>query len=306
LTSLDTIVELSNRAINLDPNYADAYASLGIATLMNFSFFGNKEVSISEVVNAEKYLKKARELDPYNLAANFGLALLNFWVKREYVEWEEFKEAFPNALNNRMIAGQIANFELEMGNYKEVLSIYEKDTAIDDTYIKANILSGNYRKAKKQIPILLAAAVQFSEMFAGEEYIWLQEFDSALYCLESGVDSSNMTIFSPRYMADMAVANFKTGNKDLARSIIGKLIEASDTTSVGSPAYFTGWYYGWIGEPDSAFYWLEKAYKNNSLELPWLKVDPAFTSLKDDPRYRDFYERTGHKAYDDYVARQNQ
>ena len=305
LTSVDTIIELSNRAINLDPDYAEAYASLGIVTLMNFSFAGNKEVSISEVVKAEKYLKKARELDPYNLTANFGLALLNSWVKREYVEWEEFKKAFPNALNNRMIAGQIANFELEMGNYKEVLSIYEKDTAIDDTYIKANILLGNYTKAKKQIPILLDAVGQFSEMYTGEEYIWLQEFDSALYYLESAANSSNMTMFSPRYMADMAVACFKTGNQDKARSIIGKLIEATDTTTVGSPAYFIGWYYSWIGERDSAFYWLEKAFENSSPELPWLKVDPAFKSLQDDPHYLDLYERTGHKAYDDYMARQN-
>ena len=36
--------------------------------------------------------------------------------------------------------------------------------------------------------------------------------------------------------------------------------------------------------------------------MPWLKVNPAFNSLKDDPRYWDLYERTGHKAYDDYMA----
>jgi len=57
-----------------------------------------------------------------------------------------------------------------------------------------------------------------------------------------------------------------------------------------------------IGEVDSAFYWLEKAYKNKSPEIPWLKVDPVFRNLKDDDRYWDLYERTGHKAYDDYMA----
>ena len=84
--------------------------------------------------------------------------------------------------------------------------------------------------------------------------------------------------------------------------MIGKLIERSDTTSVGSPAYFTGWYYSWIGEADSAFYWLDKAVENRSPDLTWLKVDPAFDSLKDDPRYWDLYERTGFKTYDDYMA----
>jgi hypothetical protein len=33
-------------------------------------------------------------------------------------------------------------------------------------------------------------------------------------------------------------------------------------------------------------------------------MDPAFKSLMGDPRYRDLYERTGHKAYDEYLANQ--
>ena len=82
--------------------------------------------------------------------------------------------------------------------------------------------------------------------------------------------------------------------------MINHLIKKSDTTAVGSPAFFTGRYYSWIGEVDSAFYWLEKAYNNRSPEMPWLKMDPAFNCLKDDPRYWDLYERTGHKDYDDY------
>jgi hypothetical protein len=84
--------------------------------------------------------------------------------------------------------------------------------------------------------------------------------------------------------------------------VINQLIKKSDTTSIGSPQYFTGWYYSGIGEVDSAFYWLEKAYQNRSPEMPWLKVDLAFKNLKNDNRYRDLYKRTGHKAYDDYIS----
>ena len=60
-----------------------------------------------------------------------------------------------------------------------------------------------------------------------------------------------------------------------------------------------------MGQVDSAFYWLERAFRNRSAEMPWLKVDPAFDILKDDDRYWDLYERTGHKAYDDYMATQS-
>ena len=43
-------------------------------------------------------------------------------------------------------------------------------------------------------------------------------------------------------------------------------------------------------------------FENSIAVLPWLKVDPAFNNLKDDDHFRDLYERTGHKAYDDYMA----
>jgi hypothetical protein len=78
------------------------------------------------------------------------------------------------------------------------------------------------------------------------------------------------------------------------------LIDKSKETSAGSPEYFIGWYYSGIKEVDSSFYWLEKAFKKRSPEMPWLKIDPVFNNLKDDNRYWDLYKRTGHKAYDDY------
>lgn len=43
-----------------------------------------------------------------------------------------------------------------------------------------------------------------------------------------------------------------------------------------------------------------EANNTKSAELPWLKVDPAFKNLTDDDRYWKLYEKTGHKAYDDY------
>jgi hypothetical protein len=110
----------------------------------------------------------------------------------------------------------------------------------------------------------------------------------------------------PRYQASLALVYEKTNSFQDAQKIINQLIDKADSTSSGSPAYFTARYYSGIGEVDSAFYWLEKAYNNRSPEMPWLKVEPAFNSLKDDPRYWDLYERTGHKAYDDYIAGKKQ
>ena len=303
------MTELCNRALELDPNYAEAYAYLGWVEVIGVGFFGNKE-PLSIYWDANQFLNKALELDPYNLMANFGHTVLNYWIDWDYVALEEFKEAFPNALNNQFIAESLPLLELQMGHYNEALRM--KDTLIDfrtDYLIKANILLGNYKEAKDLMKQVIASNFLGFMWYGYENYIWLQEFDSAIYYMSSDPSweySRSSEAYYPRFKADIAVVLFKTGNEDLARTIIGELIGASDTTAVRSPAYFTGWYYSWIQEPDSAFYWLNKAVKNRSIEIPWLKVDPAFNSLKDDPRYWDLYERTGHKAFDEYMAKQNQ
>ena len=138
----------------------------------------------------------------------------------------------------------------------------------------------------------------------GEIFIWLEEYDSARFYLEAAMQVPDMDpeIHTPRFQADLALAYRQTGAAEKARVIIDQLITKNDTSTVGSPAYFTAWYYSAIGEADSAFFWLETAFRNRSPEMPWLKMDPAFKSFKDDPRYMDLYARTGHKAFDEYMA----
>ena len=166
--------------------------------------------------------------------------------------------------------------------------------------IQSHILSDNRIEAFN----LLSRSFndEFRHPYKGNLYLWLEKYDSARFYLESALQSEHHEMSVPRFQACLALAYYETEDFELAKEIISQLIEKSDKTTVGSPAFFTAWYYSWIGEVDSAFYWLEKAYGNNSPEFPWFKVDPAYNSLKDDPRYWDLYERTGHKAYDDYLA----
>jgi hypothetical protein len=47
------------------------------------------------------------------------------------------------------------------------------------------------------------------------------------------------------------------------------------------------------GKVDMAFKWLEKSYQDNEVELYWLKVEPEFESLHDDPRYQEMLDKVG-------------
>ena len=48
-----------------------------------------------------------------------------------------------------------------------------------------------------------------------------------------------------------------------------------------------------LGDNEEAFAWLEKAYSERSLWLPFLRVDRKFEPLRDDPRFKDLLRRMG-------------
>ena len=171
--------------------------------------------------------------------------------------------------------------------------------------IQTHIISGDTEEATDLVSDFLISFGKSEYNSVGEIYLWLGENDSAKFYLESAVQSEFSEMSIPRWQSNLALSYNTTGDTEQAQSIIDKLIMTSDTSTIGSPAFFIGLYYSGIGEIDAAFYWLEKAYNNRSIEMPWLKVNPSFNNLKDDDRYWDLYERTGHKAYDEYMASEN-
>jgi TolB-like protein len=300
----DTIINLAEKAMALDPDYADPYAWKGTMIIAEGFFWGSREMK-SVAWEAEEYFDKALRIDPDNFMANWGKAVIDFFVRWDYVRVVEFSEKFREQMHSDInLNFASAGFWLKMGRLDEALLWTQQAShTVPVIYTQIQILEGNTEYAREMmakgldslgLPVFLDAAVL---------YTWMQDFDRAMFCFDSliaiGQDPDR---WLPISQADLAVASFKTGHTGQARAMIGKLIERSDTTSVGSPAYYTGWYYSWIGEADSAFYWLDKAVENRSPDLTWLKVDPAFNSLKDDTRFWYLYERTGFKAYDDYCS----
>ena len=51
--------------------------------------------------------------------------------------------------------------------------------------------------------------------------------------------------------------------------------------------------YAAMGEADQCFYWLDKSYQKHDVELYWLKVEPPFEIIRNDPRYQVMLDKVG-------------
>ena len=53
------------------------------------------------------------------------------------------------------------------------------------------------------------------------------------------------------------------------------------------------YYYSGQGDVEAAFEWLEVAFRENDTELLWLKVEPQFKPLHNDPRWQEMLDKVG-------------
>ncbi len=297
------------KAISLDPEYADAYAAVGIFSM----YTAVSPVSLNDmqtaIKNALPFIEKALKLDQNNSLAHFAMGNIYEWGRWDYIEAEKeylkVKELAPNIATSG-VNDLIGEFFLQMNRLESANLYFNKameprEFMNGELYLKSLILSGRdqeaYNYKNKNLTLL-----EETPVYLGTALIWFQDFDSAKLYLESAMKSGDPQMKIPRYLADLALAYYKTDQYSQSKEIIDQLITRSNVTLAGSPEYYVGWYYSGIGEIDSAFVWLEKAFKNKSPEMPWLKMNPFFKNLKSDKRYWDLYEKTGHKAYDEYIA----
>ena len=299
----EQIINLSREAITIDSNYADAYAMIGLVTVMKGGYFGDTEMK-SVAWEATRHLITAVELDNNNVRALTGLAIVNHFLQWDFIKAEEaYLKAIKCKQGEPVLNSYYAMFLLQMNrpeDYQKFIS--QVDFRIREHMVKSYFLTGEHQKAADILTIEKKFDFPTDNTGKVELFNWLGDYQTAIDISENAILEESPDRNYPRFQTNLAIAYYKSGAFKQARTIIDKLILRSETSGSGSPNFFLGIYYCWTGEFDTAFYWFDKAIERRSPEFPWLKVDPAFRSLKDDPRYWDLYERTGHKAYDDYIA----
>ena len=283
------------RALDLDPGYAPAYA--GLADCLVFLSDGEPKPA-EMILRAEAAAKRALELDPLVTEAHASLAFVaerHHWDRRLAArEYERAIELNPNYATAHDWYGL---FLAEEGRFDEALSEIDRARALDplaavthmdrawvlllmrrhfDALASANLaleLDPGFLSAKAMLGAVLALSGRHAE---GEKTF---------------ADLVTAAGNSPTAKTYQAIAMAMGGKRDAARAMVPELEKAAKETSL--VAYYLGALYAHLGDDDDAARWITVATDRRVERLVWLKVDPLFASVRSHPDVQRVITRLG-------------
>lgn len=243
----------AEKALQLDPNLAEAHASLGLlAPFIDWNWAGAKNhyeraielnpnyatahhwyaegylVPIGEIDKAIAEMRKAQELDPLSAVITTDLGKGLYFARR----YDDAVVQFTRALELDPNFGSAHNW-------------------MSDTFLE----QGKYPEA--------AAELEKTIPFRDERVHWRQ----------------------------IAYLDARMGHRAEARAALAKSLQLSRGQPVHSGALALT--YAALGDKEQAFSWLEKAYAEKSAFLTSVKYWTVFDPLRADPRYADLLRRIG-------------
>ena len=284
------------QAINLDPAYAEAYASLGscygmlgnlTAVPPNESFPRNKVAAL-----------KALEIDDTVSEAHAQLGFATMFYDHDWPRAEkEFRRAIELNPSNANAHRGLAQYFVSNGRFDEALAEIERARELDPVSLGINFDQGWFlhfaRRADEAIQQLRRTLEMYpnsavAHFGLGNAYELKREYDRAIAEYQTAIALSGQVTSR---LGSLGHAYAMAGRKNEARQTLKRLEELSRHEYV-SP-YHTALIYIGLGEKDKAFEWLEKACNDHYWMTAFLKVDPRLDPLRSDLRFQDSLRRAG-------------
>jgi DNA-binding winged helix-turn-helix (wHTH) protein/TolB-like protein/lipoprotein NlpI len=292
--ALTRAIELFQRAVAIDPQFAAAYSGLADSySILGYLSYLAPAASFPE---AKRYAMKALALDPSLAEAHASLGFVNLYFDWD---WPSAEAAFRRAIEldprNAAPRQWYSVYLLAAGRRAEALREIQLAQQRDPLSLAVNTdlgfhyyYTGQYDQAVKQLQLVLQMNPAFppAHLWLGRTYQELGKFDDALVefqAVEDRVRDWPVSIAARGFVAGVA------GRPSQALDALAELEQLSRRRFVTS--YGVALVYAGLGQNDAAFAWLEKAFDERSNWLVWLRLDPRWNGLRSDPRFGQLVSR---------------
>ncbi len=289
-------IQSYQRALELDPRFAEAHAGLGDAYLVMAGYEAMPPQAAFP--QAKAALLKALELQENLAVAHSSLASVIWEGERDYLAAEnEYRRAIALGPGETHPHRQYAELLAQAGRFSESLAEIERALELDPLSPVAHVVMGwllyqarNYDRAAQHLKklTLLHPTFAIAHEVLGLVLLQLERPDDALAEIRTAVSLSQQ---APFYRASLGHACALSGRADEAREMLDQLIGESKRVYV-SP-FLIAFVHAGLDDRDQAFSWLEQARTSGSYRFLYLKVFPALDHLRKDPRFDNLVRRSG-------------
>ena len=289
-------LEYQRQAIAIDPNFALAYVELAndYTLMVGSDTFDPKQGKAL----AREAVEKALSLDETLAEAHVALGR----IKNDDLDWAGAEMSYKRAieLNHSLVqahnfyAFYMSRFERHDEALAEIKLAQELDPLSNG--LKSTEASMSYfaRRYDEAIAKLQAAVARdpddtFSHSYLGLSFLAKGQYPDAERELQlvnkiQG-ETNSVLIYLARVYA-------QSGRIDEAHAILARLESDEKYVSPGELATL----YAELGKKEKAFASLERAHTTQDLQLQFLKVDPGYDPLKNDPRFTALLRRLGFQS----------
>jgi TolB-like protein/Tfp pilus assembly protein PilF len=278
------------------PSYARAWAGLGDAYAV--SSFYDYVPPREGYPRAEEAAKRALALDSTLAGPHATLGYVNLYYHWNWRLAEtEFQRALRLAPEYSTAHQWYGNFLTAMGRFDEAKAAFARATEAEPLSLIASAASGwsryyaqAYDEAEQHFAhtLDLQPNYELAHLWRGQTNDVRGRSSEALASLTKAVELSSSSSLT---LAALAHALAKAGNADSARRVLREIEGRSPARYV--PTYEIAKVYAALGDTARALDRFERAYRERSHSMAFLKVDPQLAGMERQPRYAALLERVG-------------
>ena len=289
-------VDYFNQAIAKDPNYAEAYAGLAdtYVLLGGYGFMPQDEAMPKAKAAAQKAL---------GINDQLAEAYTSLGVIAEMYEWNwpEAEKNFKRAIDldpNYSVAhefygdGYLSLIGKNEEGIEEIRKAHELDPLspiIATDLAKRLSLEKKYAEAVTEFKNILDVDPDFvqAQYYLAETYEQMGLYPEAISELKKIKSWEDL----PLTLEELGYIYARQGKRQEALQMIAELQRRSThhyTDSASAARIYIA-----LGDKDSAFVWLQKAYDEHSPHMILIDADSAYDPLRSDPRFQDLVRRIG-------------
>jgi TolB-like protein/Tfp pilus assembly protein PilF len=296
----DKAIEYLQQAIEKDPRYALAYSRLATSYGMLNVLSTLGTVPPKELYSrAKAAAAKALELDDTLADAHVAAAWIKFYYDWDFVDAErEFRRSIQLDPDYALAHHVYAWYLLAMGRQDEAFAEIKRAQELDPTSIwVASSVGGIFLHLRQYDRAIeeLRKAIEMDPHFA-LTHIYLAEVYRLKGMNEEALieyhKAATLYGVSPGIVAARKEAYTRFGWKGFWQKQLDMNKEQANAS------YVRAWYlavpYGYLGDKDQAFNWLQKAYEERDSFLVFLNTGlPQLDNLRSDPKFAELMRKIG-------------